>query len=124
MLYRFHDFYELWPEKFQNKTNGITPRRWLLLCNPSLSDEIMEALGDDSWITNFEKLKNLRSLENNQGFLLNLMRILLRIKRENKAKFASYMEQHHNIKIDPSSLFDFQVGNLTIPRPVDSRGLV
>ncbi|KAL5108014.1 Glycogen phosphorylase muscle form [Taenia crassiceps] len=101
----FHDFYEMWPEKFQNKTNGITPRRWLLLCNPSLSDAIMDALGDDKWITNFEKLKDLAALANNIQFLQNLMRI----KRENKAKFASYMEQHYKVKIDPSTLFDFQV---------------
>lgn len=95
----------MWPEKFQNKTNGITPRRWLLLCNPSLSDAIMDALGDDEWITNFEKLKGLAALANNIQFLQNLMRI----KRENKAKFASYMEQHYKVKIDPSTLFDFQV---------------
>ncbi|KAM7541671.1 hypothetical protein Aperf_G00000018363 [Anoplocephala perfoliata] len=101
----FHDFYEMWPEKFQNKTNGITPRRWLLLCNPSLSDEIMEGLGDDSWITNFERLKELRSLIDDNEFLQNLKRI----KRENKEKFASYMEHHYNISIDPSTLFDFQV---------------
>ncbi|KAM3187392.1 hypothetical protein ACTXT7_002428 [Hymenolepis weldensis] len=101
----FKDFYEMWPEKFQNKTNGITPRRWLLLCNPSLSDEIMEALGNDRWITHFELLKDLRVMENNPEFLQSL----LRIKRDNKVKFASYMEQNHGIKIDPSSLFDFQV---------------
>ena len=95
----------MWPEKFQNKTNGITPRRWLLLCNPSLSDEIIGALGDDSWITHFERLKELRHLSNNTEFLQNLMVI----KRENKAKFASYMEQRYKIKIDPSTLFDFQV---------------
>lgn len=101
----FHDFYEMWPEKFQNKTNGITPRRWLLLCNPSLSDEIMDGLGDSSWITNFDRLKELRSLKDDTEFLQNLMRI----KRENKAKFASYMEHHYNISIDASTLFDFQV---------------
>nr|CUU98860.1 hypothetical transcript [Hymenolepis microstoma] len=101
----FKDFYEMWPEKFQNKTNGITPRRWLLLCNPSLSDEIMEALGDSSWITNFERLKDLRVMESNREFLRNL----LKIKRMNKEKFTSYMEQHYGIIIDPSSLFDFQV---------------
>ncbi|KAM7542914.1 hypothetical protein Aperf_G00000018381 [Anoplocephala perfoliata] len=101
----FRDFYELWPEKFQNKTNGITPRRWLLLCNPSLSDEILAALGDDNWITNFERLKELRNMSDNVGFLRSLMRI----KRENKVKFASYMEERYNIKIDPSTLFDIQV---------------
>lgn len=100
----------MWPEKFQNKTNGITPRRWLLLCNPSLSDEIMEALGNDRWITHFELLKDLRVMEKNPEFLQNL----LRIKRDNKVKFASYMEQNHGIKIDPSSLFDFQVKSLSL----------
>lgn len=65
----------------------------------------MEALGDDSWITHFEKLKDLRNMSDNVGFLHNLMRI----KRDNKAKFASYMEEHYNVKIDPCTLFDVQV---------------
>jgi len=101
----FHFFYELWPEKFQNKTNGITPRRWLLLCNPSLSDEIMEALGSDTWITHLEELSKLREFATDNRFLRNL----LRIKRENKVKFAGYMESHYNISLDSSSMFDIQV---------------
>ncbi|CAH8637562.1 unnamed protein product [Heterobilharzia americana] len=102
----FRDFAELWPNKFQNKTNGITPRRWLLLCNPSLSDLIMENLnGSDSWITNLSEIAQLKSRINDN----NLLQQLLRIKRENKAKFASYLEQHYGVTINPASLFDIQV---------------
>lgn len=109
-LFSFHFFYELWPEKFQNKTNGITPRRWLLLCNPSLSDEIMEALGSDTWITHLEELSKLREFATDNRFLRNL----LRIKRENKVKFAGYMESHYNISLDSSSMFDIQASSALI----------
>ncbi|KAK4475038.1 hypothetical protein MN116_002134 [Schistosoma mekongi] len=102
----FKDFAELWPDKFQNKTNGITPRRWLLLCNPNLSDLIMEGMnGDDSWIVNLHEIAQLKSRVNDVNFL----RQLVRIKRENKAKFASYLEQHYGVTINPASLFDIQV---------------
>ncbi|CAH8874541.1 unnamed protein product [Trichobilharzia szidati] len=102
----FRDFAELWPDKFQNKTNGITPRRWLLLCNPSLSDLIMENMnGSESWITNLSEIAQLKSRVNDASLLQHL----LRIKRENKAKFASYLEQHYGVVINPASLFDIQV---------------
>lgn len=104
--YSFKDFAELWPNKFQNKTNGITPRRWLLLCNPNLSDLIMEGMnGSESWIVNLNEIAQLKSRVNDVNFL----RQLIRIKRENKAKFASYMEQHYGVTINPASLFDIQV---------------
>ncbi|VDP60472.1 unnamed protein product [Schistosoma curassoni] len=102
----FKDFAELWPNKFQNKTNGITPRRWLLLCNPNLSDLIMEGMnGSESWIVNLNEIAQLKSRVNDVNFL----RQLIRIKRENKAKFASYLEQHYGVTINPASLFDIQV---------------
>ncbi|CAI2735330.1 unnamed protein product [Schistosoma spindalis] len=102
----FKDFAELWPNKFQNKTNGITPRRWLLLCNPNLSDLIMEGMnGSESWIVNLNEIAQLKSRINDVNFL----RQLIRIKRENKAKFASYLEQHYGVTINPASLFDIQV---------------
>ncbi|CAL8077178.1 unnamed protein product [Calicophoron daubneyi] len=105
----FKDFAELWPEKFQNKTNGITPRRWLLLCNPSLSDLVMEKMdGNESWITDLSEISKLREKVNDKAFL----RQLLRIKHENKAKFASYMEQNCGVQLDTSSLFDIQVKRL------------
>ncbi|KAF8571580.1 hypothetical protein P879_03181 [Paragonimus westermani] len=102
----FKDFAELWPDKFQNKTNGITPRRWLLLCNPNLSDLIMESMGgNDSWITNLSDISKLRSRVNDAGLLRNLMRI----KRDNKIKFAAYMEQNYGVQLNVASLFDIQV---------------
>ncbi|KAG5453194.1 Glycogen phosphorylase, muscle form [Clonorchis sinensis] len=102
----FKDFAELWPDKFQNKTNGITPRRWLLLCNPNLSDLIMENLnGNDAWITDLTLITQLKSRVNDTALLRNLMRI----KRDNKAKFAGYMEQNYGIHLNTASLFDIQV---------------
>ncbi|VDP84253.1 unnamed protein product [Echinostoma caproni] len=102
----FKDFAELWPDKFQNKTNGITPRRWLLLCNPNLSDLIMEKMqGSDGWITNLSEIAQLKALANDVAFLRNLMRI----KRDNKAKFAAYMEQNYNVHLNTASMFDIQV---------------
>lgn len=102
----FRDFAELWPEKFQNKTNGITPRRWLLLCNPNLSDLIMEKMNnDESWITDLSKIAILKPMVTDRQFLSRLQEI----KRENKAKFASYMAQHYGVEINVNSLFDIQV---------------
>lgn len=65
---RFRDFYEMWPWKFQNKTNGITPRRWLLLCNRKLANLITSRITDE-WITELERLKNLKSLADDPDFL-------------------------------------------------------
>lgn len=105
----FKDFAELWPEKFQNKTNGITPRRWLLLCNPSLSDLIMENMGGkDDWITDLSQISSLKSRIND----CSVLRSLINIKRDNKAKFAAYMEQTYKVTLDTSSLFDVQVKRL------------
>ncbi|THD23200.1 Alpha-1 4 glucan phosphorylase [Fasciola hepatica] len=102
----FKDFAELWPDKFQNKTNGITPRRWLLLCNPNLSDLIMEKMqGSDSWITNLSEITQLKTMVCDTALLRNLMRI----KRDNKAKFAAYMEQNYNVHLNTASMFDIQV---------------
>ena len=68
---RFKDFYELNPEKFQNKTNGITPRRWMLLCNPDLSDVIASKIGE-SWITNLSQLSQLRNYVNDEQFVYDV----------------------------------------------------
>ncbi|KRZ67078.1 Glycogen phosphorylase [Trichinella papuae] len=70
----FRDFYEMWPEKFQNKTNGITPRRWLLLSNPSLADIIAEKIGE-GWITDLSQLEQLKPLMKNVGFLEAMRRV-------------------------------------------------
>lgn len=100
----FHDFYELWPNKFQNKTNGITPRRWLVLCNPSLADAIAEKIGD-TYITRLDELRKLEASANDKSFLLTLMKV----KQENKMKLAAYIEKEYKVTVDPTSMFDMQV---------------
>lgn len=100
----FKNFYEFYPEKFQNKTNGITPRRWLLLSNPSLADVIVEKIGED-WITNLDELQKLKEFVNNPGFLDQLRRV----KQENKMQVAQYLTDEYGVTINPSSLFDIHV---------------
>lgn len=101
----FKDFFELWPEKFQNKTNGITPRRWLLLANPSLADVIADKLGDEEWITHLDRLAELKAFKNDKG-LLDAVR---RIKQDNKVRVAAYIQQQYKVAVNPSSMFDIQV---------------
>lgn len=100
----FKDFFELSPEKFQNKTNGITPRRWLLLCNQSLSDTIVDKIGNE-WISDLAQLRKLEELVTNENFV----RSIYKVKQENKMKFAQYIETHYKVKIDPGAMFDLQV---------------
>ncbi|GIY43625.1 glycogen phosphorylase [Caerostris darwini] len=100
----FRDFADMNPEKFQNKTNGITPRRWLLLCNPSLADAIAERIGD-KWVTHLEELKNLKKLANDASFI----RTVHKIKQENKLKLAAYLTKETGVNINPASMFDIQV---------------
>lgn len=100
----FKDFYEMEPQKFQNKTNGITPRRWLLLCNPSLADAIAEKIGD-SWVTHLENLAQLKKHANDASFI----RTIHKVKQENKLKLAAYLTKETGININPASMFDIQV---------------
>ncbi|XP_067877701.1 glycogen phosphorylase, muscle form [Heterodontus francisci] len=100
----FKDFYENEPEKFQNKTNGITPRRWLVLCNPGLADIIAEKIGED-YIFDLDQLKKLLSFANDEGFI----RAVAKVKQENKLKFSVYLEKEYKVKINPNSMFDVQV---------------
>ena len=100
----FHDFYEMWPHKFQNKTNGVTPRRWLMLCNPNLADLIGDKIGFE-WPRHLEKLRDLEPFVNDKAFLHNLKKV----KQENKMKLAAFIEKEYHIRIDPSSMFDIQV---------------
>jgi starch phosphorylase len=100
----FKDFYEMWPDKFQNKTNGITPRRWLLLCNPSLADVIAERIGD-KWTTNLDELRKLEAFVNDKGLLLTIRKV----KQENKLKLAQHLEKTLGVVVDPASMFDVQV---------------
>ncbi|XP_062892692.1 glycogen phosphorylase, muscle form [Mobula hypostoma] len=100
----FKDFYELEPDKFQNKTNGITPRRWLVLCNTGLADVIAEKIGEE-YICELDQLKKLKNFVNDEGFI----RAVAKIKQENKLKFATYLEKMYKVKINPNSMFDVQV---------------
>ncbi|XP_061083738.1 glycogen phosphorylase, brain form [Conger conger] len=100
----FKDFCDVEPEKFQNKTNGITPRRWLLLCNPGLADIIAEKIGED-FLTDLFQLKNLLNFIDDESFI----RDVAKVKQENKHKFAAYLEQEYQVKINPESIFDIQV---------------
>lgn len=100
----FKDFYELTPEKFQNKTNGITPRRWLLLCNPGLSDLICEKIGEE-WPVHLEQLAQLRRYAKDQNF----QRAVMKVKQENKLKLAQLLEREYKVKINAASMFDIQV---------------
>uniref|UniRef100_A0A8C5PTZ7 Alpha-1,4 glucan phosphorylase n=1 Tax=Leptobrachium leishanense TaxID=445787 RepID=A0A8C5PTZ7_9ANUR len=100
----FRDFYEMDPHKFQNKTNGITPRRWLVLCNPGLAEVIAERIGDE-YITQLDQLKKLLNFVNDDG----LIRDIAKVKQENKMKFARYLEKEYKVKINPNSMFDVHV---------------
>ncbi|CAI5655072.1 unnamed protein product [Oreochromis niloticus] len=100
----FKDFHELEPEKFQNKTNGITPRRWLLLCNPGLADIITERIGD-AFLTDLYQLKKLLQLVDDECFV----RDVAKVKQENKLKFAAFLQQRGHTKVNPDSIFDVQV---------------
>ncbi|CAG0886559.1 unnamed protein product [Cyprideis torosa] len=100
----FRDFAEMNPEKFQNKTNGITPRRWLLLCNPGLSDAIAEKIGED-WIVHLEQLSNLKKFAKDPVFQRNVVTV----KQENKLKLAQMIQKDYGININPASIFDIQV---------------
>ncbi|XP_078001241.1 glycogen phosphorylase, muscle form-like [Glandiceps talaboti] len=100
----FADFYDMFPDRFQNKTNGITPRRWLVLCNPGLADVICDKIGDH-FITDLKDLRKLEKFVNDTGVL----RAVQKVKQENKMKLAAYIEKNYSITIDPTSMFDVQV---------------
>ena len=102
-----HDFYELYPEKFNNKTNGITQRRWLLHSNLKLAKLITEKIGD-GWITDLPQLKELKKFTDDEDFLERLMEV----KKENKIALAKYIKQTKGIEISPDSIFDIQVKRL------------
>ena len=103
----FKDFYELWPEKFHNVTNGITPRRWLLKANPSLSQLISESIGE-SWITHLDDLKKLEKFSNDANFLA----AMAKIKRSNKGQLANWTKKNLGIELNPDAIFDVQVKRL------------
>lgn len=100
----FRDFHEMWPEKFNNKTNGITQRRWLKGCNPGLAALIDRRIGAD-WVTDLDQLRKLEPLAEEAAF----QREWRTIKRINKEHLADYILEHNSLVVDPDSLFDCQV---------------
>ncbi|MDB6082161.1 MAG: malP 2 [Gammaproteobacteria bacterium] len=98
------DFYELWPKKFSNKTNGVTPRRWMVLCNPRLSELICEHIGD-GWIKDLAQLKRLEPLADDAEFRNRWHEI----KQHNKRAFAALALERTGIVADPNSIFDVLV---------------
>ena len=98
------DFARLWPEKFFNKTNGVTPRRWMLLSNPKLSELITEKIGD-GWLKNLDQLRGIENCLEDQTFRKQWQEI----KRQNKQDLATYIKAKRGIDVNPDSLFDVQV---------------
>lgn len=98
------DFYKLWPEKFNNKTNGVTPRRWMLLANPALSELITEKIGD-TWLKNLDELRKLESFVDDKEFRDRWRKI----KQTNKQELADYIVSHTGVEVDVNSIFDIQV---------------
>ncbi|KXZ54777.1 hypothetical protein GPECTOR_4g847 [Gonium pectorale] len=100
-----NDFYQIFPSKFQNKTNGVTPRRWLAWCNPELSALITEALGSDEWINDTEKLAGLRAFASDAAF----QKRWAAVKAAKKAKLAALIKKVHGDDVNQNALFDIQI---------------
>jgi starch phosphorylase len=98
------DLADLYPERFNNKTNGVTPRRWLLLCNPCLADTITQHIGD-GWITDLAQLHKLTPFAEDTGFRGEF----LKAKHQAKVHFAQWLAASHKIEVDPATIFDCQI---------------
>ena len=102
------EWYNIYPEKFSNKTNGVTPRRWLRMCNPELSALFTELLGNDKWITHLEDLKKLEKYKDDK----TVMKRLIAIKKSNKKAYADFLKATAGIELNPNSVFDVQIKRL------------
>lgn len=105
--YTFKNFYELFPEKFSNKTNGVTHRRWLLYSNQSLSKVITDRIGD-SWIRHPERMEEFAKFADDEA----TQNAVLKSKHDNKVKFATFVKKTYGIDIDPNSIYDTQIKRL------------
>lgn len=101
-------WHAIWPERFNNKTNGVTQRRWLNSCNPRLAELLTRELGSDSWVTDLDQLKSLLPKADDDA----LMHELMQIKRENKARFASWLENRQGDRIPVDAVYDVQIKRL------------
>lgn len=102
------DWYKLYPERFQNKTNGITQRRWLALCNKELAAMITDLTGGEEWMTDLDRLKALEQYADND----EIINRFLNIKKENKKALAEYIKKAEGIEINPNTIFDIQIKRL------------
>lgn len=102
------DWFSLYPERFRNETNGITQRRWIALCNKELSALITELIGDNSWINDLDKLKELAKYADDE----NVLRRFIDIKQGKKAQLADFIKAHDDIDTDPNFVFDIQIKRL------------
>ena len=102
------NFYKIYPEKFNNKTNGITQRRFLMHANPLLADWVTEKLGTKEWITDLSKMSGLKEWLDDEEALKEFMTI----KFKNKERLAAYIKEHNGVEVDPRSIFDVQVKRL------------
>lgn len=101
------EWYAIYPERFNNKTNGITQRRWLALANPQLSDFITERIGN-GWIKDLDELEKLAPFASDKASLLRFMEI----KNEKKQELAAFIKEHDGVEVDPSFIFDIQIKRL------------
>jgi starch phosphorylase len=100
----FKDYAEFYPDRFTNKTNGITPRRWLRQCNRPLADLISDTIGEN-WITNLDELHNLEPLADDSDF----QQAFAKIKQQNKQRLANYIKAHHGVEVPLNAIFDIQI---------------
>ena len=102
------DWFSLYPERFRNETNGITQRRWIALCNKELSALITELIGDNSWINDLDKLKELAKYADDE----NILRRFIDIKQDKKKQLSDFIKAHDDIDTDPNFVFDIQIKRL------------
>ena len=102
------EWYEIYPERFQNKTNGITQRRWLALCDPELSALITRLLGNADWVKELDELKKLEKFADDE----NVLKEFMAVKEAKKHQLAEFIKEHEGIDIDPEWIFDIQIKRL------------
>ncbi|NNC35982.1 MAG: glycogen/starch/alpha-glucan phosphorylase [Acidimicrobiales bacterium] len=100
----FHDLHQMYPDKIVNQTNGVTPRRWVLECNPGLSGLIIEKIGED-WIDDLEQLKKIEPLADDKDFQVKYMAA----KTENKKQLAAFLLERTGVTVNPEAMFDIQI---------------
>ena len=101
------EWYAIWPERFNNKTNGVTPRRWLKQCNPRLATLLDEVTGSDRWVTDLDALSEYTGAGNSE-----LYARLAQIKHANKVDFAAWIKDREGVEIDPDAIYDVQIKRL------------